>query len=321
MEQRKCGGLKMSEIGLGTATWGATTGRDDARDQLKEFAAAGGSLVDTADFYGQGRSEEMIGDLLGRVVQRSDVVLASKAGVIRDGSLSMCCSAEHLLSALDTSLRRLRTDHLDLWQLHGWDPGVQLEETLQAVDVALNSGRVRHAGVCNYTGWQTAKAAYRQQAFGHGPLVSTQVEYSLLQRGIEREVVPAARDANMGILAWAALGRGVLTGKYQDGVPKHLWGSSFFRRYVSGYVNDHCNRIVSAVALCAQELDVSPLAVALSWVRAQPGVAAAVIGARTTDQLRESLTPRWVELRLPPDVMDHLDEVSRPCTGYPESGI
>jgi aryl-alcohol dehydrogenase-like predicted oxidoreductase len=215
MQKRMLGSsdLSVSRLGLGTSTWGTTTGKDDAGRQLAAFTEAGGNLVDTADIYGAGRSEEILGQLLPAVARRDDIVLATKAGAVagsRPGEAD--ASGTRLLEALDASLRRLGTDHVDLWQLHGWDTGTPLEETLSAVDTALSSGRVRHAGVCNYAGWQAAKAATRQSALGTARLACIQDEYSLLERGIEREVIPAATDQDLGVLAWAPLGRGVLTG-------------------------------------------------------------------------------------------------------------
>lgn len=316
------GGPRISPIGLGTATWGATTDEEDAARQLKLFVRAGGNLLDTADVYAGGRSEEIIGRLLGKVVARSEIVLATKAGaVLDDPARRQDASARHLLAALDKSLAKLRTDHIDLWQLHAWDAAIPLEETLSAVDKALASGRVASVGVCNYAGWQTATAVARQLGKGAAPLVSAQLEYSLLERGIEREAVPAAADGGLGILAWAPLGRGVLTGKYRQGVPAERVKSRFFRWYVGGYLDDRRTGIVDAVIAAAAELSVPPLAVSLAWVRGRPGVAAPLVGARTVDQLAESLAPEAVALTLPDTVRERLDEVSAPYRGYPERGV
>lgn len=324
MEHRPLGttGLKVSVLGLGTSTWGATTDRDDAAAQLRSFVEAGGTLVDTADVYGGGRAEEIVGQLLGAVVRRDDIVLATKAvAILDDPNRRQNASREHLLSTLDKSLTKLGTDHIDLWQLHAWDPAVPLDETLAATDTAVQVGKVRHVGVCNYAGWQTAKAATWKQLNGVAPLASCQVEYSLLERGIEREVVPAALDAGLAVLPWAPLGRGVLTGKYRAGVPEERATSRFFKRYVGRYIEDRSTSIVEAVATAAVELAVSPLAVALAWVRGRPGVAAPLVGARTVDQLRESLAPATLALELPAEIRDCLDTASTPHIGYPESGI
>ena len=228
MQQRYLGrsGLKVSRLALGTLTWGRDTDEHEARDQLKSFVEAGGTLLDTAAGYGDGASEELIGTLIGDVVSREDVVIATKAGVRRargpaaQRQREVNVSRQNLLRTLDESLRRLGTDHVDLWQVHAWSDETPWEETLAAVDHAVTTGRALYVGVSNYTGWQAAQAATWQRAVpGRAPLVSNQVEYSLLNRYVEPEVVPAARALGLGVLAWSPLGRGVLTGKYRTGTP------------------------------------------------------------------------------------------------------
>src|SRR5579884_1859610 len=231
MQQRRLGntGLQVAWLALGTMTWGRDTDPDDASAQLAAYLDAGGDFLDTADVYAGGESERIVGRLLGKggVVPRGEVVLATKAVSVRGRDRDRDASRRHLLDALDASLARLGTDHVDLWQLHAWDPRTPLEESLAALDTAVATGRTRYVGVSNYSGWQTAKAATWQQAWpGRAPIVSTQMEYSLLQRGIEREVVPAALDLGVGILPWSPLGRGVLTGKYRTGTPADSRGAS-----------------------------------------------------------------------------------------------
>src|SRR3954467_4399626 len=200
-------------------TWGRDTDEDEAAMQLTAFVDAGGTLVDTADVYCDGESERTLGRLLSDVVPRSDVLVSTKAvGRTAPGPMGRGASRGHLLAALDASLERLGVDHVDLWQLHAWDELTPLEETLAACDEAVRSGRTHYVGISNYTGWQTARAWTWQAAVsGRAPIVSTQVEYSLLQRGIEREVLPASEALGIGILPWSPLGRGVLTGKYRSG--------------------------------------------------------------------------------------------------------
>src|SRR5512145_2454119 len=223
MEQRRLGrsGLTVGRLGLGTMTWGRDTDEHEAADQLSMFLDAGGTLLDTAAGYGDGESERVIGGLLGSKVDRDEVVLATKAGISRrTGERVVNTSRKALLDALDGSLRRLGTDHVDLWQVHAWSDDTALEETLGAVDAGVSSGRARYAGISNYSGWQTGRAVTWQAAWpGRAPIVSTQVEYSLLQRGIEREVIPAAQALGLGVLPWSPLGAGVLTGKYRSGTP------------------------------------------------------------------------------------------------------
>ena len=321
MQQRFLGrtGLKVSRLGLGTMSWGRDTDEHEARDQLAAFTEAGGTLLDTAAVYGEGASERVLGALIGDVVRRDDVVLATKGGIsFAGGSRRVDLSRRGLLSDLDASLHRLGVDHVDLWQLHTWADGYPLEETLSALDAAAASGRTRYVGVSNYAGWQTAWAATWQRAWaGRAQLAATQMEYSLLQRGIEREVIPAAEALGLGVLPWSPLGRGVLSGKYRTGIPADSRAaSSHFESYVSGYLDDDSQRVVDAVCKAADGLALSPVEVALAWVRDRPGVTAPIVGARTAAQLRDSLSAEDVEL--PTEISAALDEVSAPELGYPE---
>jgi aryl-alcohol dehydrogenase-like predicted oxidoreductase len=321
MEQRPLGatGLHVSRLALGTMTWGRDTDEDDASSQLKEYVEIGGNLIDTADVYVDGESERVVGRLLQGVVRREDVVVATKAVSRRGQDRGRDASRRHLLTALDASLERLQTPYVDLWQMHAWDALTPIDETLAAIDTAVSSGRVRYAGVSNYNGWQTAKAAVWQRAWpGRAPIVSTQMEYSLLQRGIEREVVPAALDLGIGILPWSPLGRGVLTGKYRTGTPADSRAASpDYQRFVAPYLDDRAQRVVGAVMTAADGLGVSPLAVALAWVRDRPGVVAPIVGARTAGQLKGSLDAD--DVTLPDEIRAALDDVSAPSISYPEA--
>lgn len=313
-------GLQVSRLGLGTMSWGTDIEQHEAAAQLRAFVDAGGTLLDTAAPYGHGASESMIGTLLATVVNRDDVVLATKAGSDgRGGERLVDVSRGALLRTLDASLGRLGVDHVDLWQLHEWSDDVPLEETMTALDAAIASGRARYVGVSNYAGWQTAYAATHQLcAPGRARLISTQVEYSLLQRGVEREVTAAVDALGLGILAWSPLGRGVLTGKYRHGVPADSRAaSSTFERYVGEHLTPRATRIVEAVCRAAEGLDLTPAQVALAWIRDQPDVAAPIVGARTVGQLRESLAAESVTL--PDEIAVALDDVSAPELGYPEA--
>jgi aryl-alcohol dehydrogenase-like predicted oxidoreductase len=321
MRQRFVGrtGLQVSRLGLGTMTWGRETDEYEAREQLTAFMEAGGTLVDTAANYVGGASEELLGAVLADTVHRDEVVLATKAGVERtDGRSAADVSSGRLLNQLDRSLRRLGTDHVDLWQVQVWVDQFPFDETLSALDLAVTSGRVRYVGVSNYSGWQTAKAATWQRAWpGRAPLASTQVEYSLLQRGIEREVVPAAQEAGLGILCWSPLGRGVLTGKYRTGTPSDSRSADpELEGFVGAYFNDRAHGIVEAACKAADGLGLSPVQVALAWVCDRPGVTSAIVGARTAAQLLASLSSEDVEL--PQEIIVALDDISAPSIGYPE---
>lgn len=313
MQQRHLGstGLKVSRLGLGTMTWGRDTDEHEARDQLVSFVEAGGTLVDTAAGYANGDSERVIGSLLGDVVPRGDVVLATKAGIAhRRGERETNVSRGFLLNNLDDSLKRLKVDYVDLWQVHTWADHAPLEETLSALDHAVTSGRVRYVGISNYTGWQSAQAATWQRAVpGRAVLASNQVEYSLLSRGVEAEVIPAAQALGMGILPWSPLGRGVLTGKYRTGTPADSRAASpHFASFVGKHLNDRSQRVVEAVARAGEGLGFTPLEVALAWVRDRPGVTAPILGARTAEQLKASLLVE--ECELPAEIVAALDDVS-----------
>ena len=315
MEQRYVGGsgLRVSRLGLGTMTWGRDTDEHESRDQLTAFLDAGGTLLDTAAGYGDGAAEALIGHLLDGHVDREDVVLCTKAGISRrTGDRVVDTSRGAMLSALDASLSRLRTDHVDLWLAHAWSDRVPLEETLSALELAVASGRARYVGISNYTGWQSAHAATLARWHGTTTLVAHQVEYSLVQRGAEAEVEPAAEAMGLGLLAWSPLGRGVLTGKYRHGTPADSRAASpHFSAFVERFLDDRSRRVVDAVVTAADGLGCSPAEIALAWVRDRPGVAAPIVGARTAAQLRGTLSSDEVDL--PPEIRAVLDEVSAPA--------
>ncbi|MEJ8647084.1 aldo/keto reductase [Streptomyces sp. MS1.AVA.3] len=321
MEQRHLGrtGLRVSRLGLGTLNWARDTDEQEAADQLKAFWEAGGTLVDTADIYADGGAEYLLGRLTEGLVPREDLVIATKAGSVLEADRRVDGSRRHLLAALDASLARLGTDYIDLWQLHAFDPHTPLEETLHALDLAVTSGRARYVGLSNFSGWQIAKAGTWQLAAPgvRNRLASTQMEYSLLQRGIEREVLPAAADLGIGLLPSSPLGRGVLTAKYRHATPADSRGASeHLAAFVAPYLDETAGRVVEAVSTAADGLAVTPLQVALSWVRDRPGVTAPILGARTAQQLRAALSVET--LSLPDEIRRALDDVSAPVHHYPD---
>ncbi len=313
MRKRSVGvsGLQVSQLGLGTLTWGRETRLEDARPLLTAFVEAGGNLVDTAAAYAEGDAERIIGRLIrAGDVTRDQLVIATKAGFgVRDGQRVVDTSRTALLEDLRASLRRLGTDYLDLWQLHAWGQA-PLEESLAAIDTAVTAGDVRYAGVCNFVGWQTAQAATWQAAFpGRSPLTSAQVEYSLLARRAEVEVIPAIRAFGMGLLPWSPIGRGVLTGKYRNSRPKGSRGASeHFSWFVEPYLEARSRSVVDAVSTAADGLGLSAAQVALLWVRDAPGVTAPLLGARTAAQLQPYLDCDQIEL--PDEIVSALDDVS-----------
>lgn len=312
MQSRRLGtsGLTVSRLALGTMTWGRGTDAEEAAASLRAFRDAGGTLVDTAAGYAAGASEQLLGELLTGSASH-DLVIATKAGISRrTGARVVDASRRALLGSLDTSLARLGVDHVDLWQVHAWDAAVAVEETLEALDVAVSSGRARYVGVSNYNGWQTGTAAAWQRAWpGRARLASSQVEYSLLRRGVEAEVLGACAHHGLGVLAWSPLAGGVLTGKYAGAMPTDSRGNAeAWRDRMAAYLTDGDDRIVEAVGTAARGLGTSPLGVALAWVRDRPGVSAAIVGARTAEQLAPALAAEAVTL--PDTIRRALDDVS-----------
>jgi aryl-alcohol dehydrogenase-like predicted oxidoreductase len=312
MQQRAVGdtGLKVSRLGLGTAMWGTVVDEHEARDQLASFVDAGGTLVDTALMYGLGASEELLGRLLGDVARRDQVVLATKGGFRTGGDRPVRdASRRTLLQNLDTSLQRLGTDHVDLWQVHVWSNTAPVGETMAALDQAVSSGRARYVGVSNYAGWQLAQAATWQRAVPtRVPLACTQEEYSLLNREVERDVLPAAAATGVGLLAYSPLAGGVLTGKYRSGTPADSRGAGRLSANVERYLDERGRAVVEAVARAAEGLDWTPSQVALVWLRDRPQVTAPIVGARTAVQLKAALSTE--DLILPDAIVAALDDVS-----------
>jgi aryl-alcohol dehydrogenase-like predicted oxidoreductase len=311
MQQRYVGnsGLRVSALSLGTMSWARETEEQDAAALVRSFVDAGGTLIDTAASYADGQAEAMLGGLLGDVVARSEVVISTKAGLTTaDGRRSVDTSRNGMLSGLDASLARLGTDYVDLWFAHAWDSNVPLEETLSALDHAVRSGRARYAGVSNFNGWQTAKAA----AIAGFPLVANQSEYSLLQRSAEIELIPAIEDAGLGLMAWGPIGRGVLSGKYRGHIPADSRAANQrLATYVEPYLEAPASSVVEAVAMAAKGLGRTALDVSLSWLLSQQGVATAVVGPRTPVQLKEILDSALAPL--PPEIAQALEDVSDPA--------
>ncbi|BDZ43693.1 oxidoreductase [Paraoerskovia sediminicola] len=324
MDERRLGatGLHVSEIGLGTMTWGDRTDEDAARELLRDFLDAGGTLVDSAASYGSTDAESILGSLLATDVPRADLVLCVQSGLRRAGSVAGTGSAvvpdasrRHLLDGLDASLRRLGTDHVDLFLVQAPDPRTPLAETASALETAISSGRARYVGVGDHPAWRTAALATRLAAGGSCGLAAAGLEYSLLERGLEAEVAPAATELGVGLLAWSPLGRGVLTGKYRKGTPADSRAASDrWAPYVEQYLDAGAGAVVSAVSTAADGLGRSPLEVALAWTLAR-GVSSAVVGPRTPAHLRAATAA--ADLELPREVMAALDDVSAPGRTYP----
>ncbi|WP_298087829.1 aldo/keto reductase [uncultured Corynebacterium sp.] len=305
-------GLRVSALGLGTATWGAGTDRDEAALILSDFVDAGGSLVDATPIHaasnGSRVADEMLGSILRRKGLRGEVVLSAASGVdpAQPVGRRVDCSRRALQADLDSLLSRLGVDHVDVWSPGYWDQSTPPEEVADALEFAVRSGRVRYVGLRGYTGWQVAVT---HAAAGRIRPVAAQHEYSLLQRGPEQELLPACAHLGVGFIAGAPLAQGVLTGKYRESIPEDSRGASEHAdAEVQDYLDPHGVNVVGALCTAAEGLGVSPPAAALSWTRDRPGVTSVLMGARTRSQLRELLDAEHVAL--PKAICDALDDVS-----------
>ncbi len=309
-------GCAVSELCIGTMTFGAETDEEGSHAQLDRFLEAGGTFVDTADVYSRGTSETIIGRWLAdRPSDVTDrVVLATKGRFpMGEDANDHGLSARHLTRALDDSLRRLGVDTVDLYQAHAWDALTPLEETLRTLDGFVRSGRIRYYGLSNFTGWQLTKAVHTARALGLAEPVTVQPQYSLIVRETEWEVVPAALDAGLGLLPWSPLGGGWLTGKYtRDERPT---GATRLgedpERGMEAWDRRATERtwgIVDAVQVVADEIGASMAQVALAWVNTRPGVTAPILGARTLEQLEDNLGA--VDVALDDAQVTRLDQAS-----------
>ena len=320
-------GTVVSNLCLGTMTFGAETDEAGSFAQLDRFAEAGGTFIDTADVYSRGGSEEIVGRWLrDRPGMRDRVVIATKGRFpMGPGANDAGLSRVHLTRALDASLRRLGVEAVDLYQAHAWDPLTPLPETLRFFDDAVRAGKIRYAGVSNFTGWQLQKAALLSQHLNLTPIVTLQPQYNLLVREIEFEIVPVCQNEGIGILPWSPLGGGWLTGKYRRDTPPTgatRLGENPDRgveAYAGRNAQERTWRVVDAVREVAEKRGVSMSAVALAWLADRPAVTSVILGARTTEQLDDNLTA--ADLRLDAEETRLLGEASAPpVADYPYGG-
>ncbi len=307
-------GLLVSPHGLGTMTWGRETDVHEARELVEVFLAAGGNYIDTAPFFGEGRAESIVAQAI-KQADRDTLVLASHAGRRPNSERPVDASRSSLLSSLDASLATLDVEYVDVWFVDRWDPLTPVEEVLLTMDIAVRSGRTRYVGVGNYSGWQLAHIA--ALAGTSIPLVASSMEYSLVQRGIEREHLDAALRLGVGVVPWSPLGRGVLTGKYRTGVPADSRGASpVWGRWVQEHLSSESRRVVEAVVTAASGLGLAAIDVSLAWMRGRLGTTGSLLGPRTVGQLRAAIAN--VDLELPEEITMALDDVSEPVRHYPD---
>jgi len=327
MEHRHLGrsGLRVSALSLGTMTFGgrgrfAAVGDTDtagAARQIDMALDAGVDLIDTADVYSAGVSEEIIGEVLDQAGRRERVLLATKARMpMGDGPNDAGLSRHHLIAACEASLRRLRADHIDLYQVHEWDGITPLDETLSALDDLVRAGKVRYVGCSNYAGWQLTKALGVSERRGFERFVSQQILYSLQAREAEYEIVPAALDQGVGIMVWSPLSGGLLSGKYRRG-DEGPEGARQLTDWNEPPVpnRDQLYDVVDVLVEIADGRGVSAAQVAIAWLLGRPGVSTVVIGARTDEQLADNLAA--ADLVLSGEERARLDEVSAPPLIYP----
>jgi aryl-alcohol dehydrogenase-like predicted oxidoreductase len=301
-------GLRVSELALGTMTfgtdWGWGASQSESAKQFDLFAEAGGTLIDTANKYTNGTAESILGELLA--ADRDHFVVGTKYSLnVRDGDLN--AGGNHrksLVQALEASLRRLRTDHVDILWLHAWDYLTPPEEVMRALDDQVRLGKVLYLGVSDTPAWVVAQMQTLAMARGWARFAGLQIEYSLVQREVERELIPMARGLGLGIMAWGPLGAGVLSGKYaKPGSDRRL-----------ADVDPGRLAIARVVAEVADDLGLSSTHVALAWLRAQGGVIP-ILGARTAQQLADNMT--CLDVVLPPHAMSRLDQASSVARGFP----
>lgn len=309
-------GLRVSELALGTWRFGRDTGESESFSQLDLFSDQGGNFIDTADVYGNGLAEEIVGRWLTSRGGRDQLVIGTKVwGRTGDGPNALGLSRKHILTAIDESLRRLQTDYVDLYYVHAWDPGVQLEESLSTLDGLVRAGKVRHVGASNWLGWQLVHASGLARLNGWEQFVCVQNEYNLLSRMCDLEVLPACRETGLVLTPWSPLGGGWLTGKYRRDSPAPTagtrvadWLEPWQPDSWEHRANERTWAVIDAVLAVAEARGVGPEQVALNWLRAKPDVVAPTIGARTIEQLKSNL--RSLGWELEPEEIARLDEVS-----------
>jgi aryl-alcohol dehydrogenase-like predicted oxidoreductase len=325
MEYRLLGhsGLKVSALCMGTMTLGrgrsgplGSVGLRDAKRQIDQCIAAGVNLIDTANVYAGGQSEEIIGEALGK--KRGDVLVATKARFnMRGGQNDGGNSRYNLINECERSLKRLRTDWIDLYQVHQWDGETPVEETMEALDRLVASGKVRYVGCSNFSGWHVMKSLAAADRDGRQRFVSQQIHYTLQAREAEYELVPIALDQGLGILVWSPLAGGLLTGKFRRGGKGPSGTRHAGRKWREPPIHDEDRLfdIVDAIVDIGKAHGVSGAQVAVAWLLSRPGVTSVIVGARTTEQFADNLAA--VDLKLSADDLARLDEVSRPPLLYP----
>ncbi|MFC1975794.1 aldo/keto reductase [Chloroflexota bacterium] len=319
-------GLKVSELCLGTMTFGREIDEKASHQLLDGFVEAGGNFIDTADVYTRGASEDIVGSWL-KDQSRDDFIIATKVRFpMGEGPNDVGLSRKHILAGVEDSLRRLSTDYIDLYQVHCWDPGTPLEETLSTLDSLVQSGKVRYIGASNFAPWQLQKAIDLSRQMGWEPFSSLQPLYNLLDRDIEWGLIPVCQNEGLGVIPWSPLRGGWLSGKYRRGMAAPPQGTRLeiaeeqgWSEAWSVYSNERTWSIIDVLLAIAEEVDKSPAQIALNWLLHRPGVTAPIIGVRTLAHLEDNLgATGWA---LSEDQLARLTEVSEMTLPYPYNFI
>ncbi|WP_280768062.1 aldo/keto reductase [Salipaludibacillus daqingensis] len=324
MEYRQLGksGLLVSDLCLGTMTFGRETSEADSHHILDHYKENGGNFIDTADVYTRGKSEEVVHAWL-KHQRREDFILATKVRFpMGEGANDVGLSRKHILDGIDASLKRLGTDYIDLYQVHAWDPLTPLEETLSTLNDLVRSGKVRYIGASNFTGWQLQKAIDLSAQHGWEKFICLQPQYNLLNRATEWELLDVCINEGVGVIPWSPLRGGWLSGKFRRGMTepptesriskaeKEGWGESW-----SNYNHEYTWRVLDELHAVSNETDKTPAQVAINWLLQRPGVTAPIVGARTLEQLQSNLEASgWA---LTEDHMERLNKASDLYTTYP----
>lgn len=313
-------GLRVSPFCLGTMTfgedWGWGSSVKDSEAIMARFFDQGGNFLDTANVYTRGHSEKIIGDFVGRDRARRDrIVIATKFyGNLYPGDPNGGgAGRKAMVAACEHSLRRLQTDYIDLYWMHAWDMFTPIDETMRGLDDLVGSGKVRYVGFSDTPAWKVTQAQMLAQFHGWAPLVALQIEYSLLERTVESDLIPMAREMGLGVTPWSPLRGGALSGKYTRENAATVKPDRGER--VSSFLNEKGFSVVDELVRIGKAIGATPAAVALAWVQGRPGVASTIIGARRLDQLDQNLAA--LDVRLGADHVAALDTVSQPTLSFP----
>jgi len=315
-------GLRVSPLCLGAMTFGESLGWgssvEESQQIIDHYIAAGGNFIDTANFYTKSHSEKIIGDHVGRHADKRDrLVIATKfSGNLYPGDPNGGGSGrKSIINACEHSLRRLQTDYIDLYWLHNWDVHTPIDETMAALEDLVRSGKVRYLGVSDTPAWKVAQANVMAQFRGWSSFIGLQIEYSLLERSVEQELVPMALELGLGITPWSPLKSGVLSGKYTRESAGQI--KSDRSAFMAAYLKESTYALVDELEIIAKAHDSTVARVALAWVRGRPGVGSTIIGARRLSQLEDNL--KSLELTLTASERAHLDGLTKPTFGFPQS--